>query len=703
MYKIYADDTLIYDSTIEDYKIGKGVITLEVNKSGSFVFSVYPDHFFYDSFVKLKTVITVYKSDKIVFRGRILNDVTDYYNNKNITCEGELGFLQDSIIRPFSYTDFPDELLTRFIDEHNSQVDDFKRFKIGEVTVVDANGRINRSNGDYSESLNVLNSALIESALGGYFYITHGEDGRDPIPTLNYLADFKNVSSQIIEFGSNLKDYSKTVKAENMATAIIPLGASDEDGYKLTIESFNDGLDYVYSKTGTELYGWIFKTVVWDDITNAKDLKEKAEAYLDSIINQNITIELNAIDLHLLDRSIESFKVCEYVHVKSEPHNLDAVLLCNKQTMDLLKPENDTVVLGYQSPTFTKNSSDVAASVSTIKQINSSLMVTIKETAKSLESEITDCNDSISLVSQKLDNISLEVSNGETSSIIKLMSGGVEIASQEISMSGVVTFSGLYDGTTVIHGGCIQTGTISADRLNLKGAISFNDFTDSTKDLVYEVLDVAKEARGYASDAQEQADSAYANANNAVVIASQIVNGTYSGGTFIDGKSIYSPEIYANEFNVLPESLSEEGSFNLYGYYASNLYHFLKIGYYESTAPRIKISSPGGAVVDWDFNRTYFSGYMDLTRAKIIQPYFLIKDITSSSVSVEVYNIRSDDKITFTARPLNDVTTVERTQTATDTTTRGNFTDIPANTDVVVGVKVNDNCIGYQTVRTKTA
>ena len=66
MYKIFADDTLIYDSTLEDYKIGKGLITLETNKSGSFTFSLYPDHFYYDKFIKLKTVITVYKSNKIV-------------------------------------------------------------------------------------------------------------------------------------------------------------------------------------------------------------------------------------------------------------------------------------------------------------------------------------------------------------------------------------------------------------------------------------------------------------------------------------------------------------------------------------------------------------------------------------------------------------------------------------------------------------
>lgn len=682
MYKIYADDTLIYDSTVEDYKIGKGSITLEVNKSGSFVFSVYPDHFFYDSFVKLKTVITVYKSGRIVFRGRILNDVTDYWNNKNITCEGELGFLQDSIIRPFSFTGSPEALFKKFIEEHNSQVDDFKKFKIGEVTVVDANEYINRSSANYSESLSVLNSALTGSALGGYFYITHGEDGTDPIPTINYLADFTTVSSQTIEFGSNLKNYTKTVKAEDMATAIIPFGASTgSNNQKLTIEDVNGGLDYVYSKAGVELYGWIFKTVVWDNVTLVNNLKKKAEEYLESVVNQNITIELNAIDLHLLDQSIESFRVCDYVHVKSEPHNLDAVLLCNKQTMDLLKPENDTVVLGYQSPTFTGTNNDMATSISsqaneissikqdaasiklsvenldknvnstieqtaesirsevadevsglrsTIEQTASSirseiddevegLYSTIEQTAESIRSEISGYDGAISRIEQKVDGITLEVSNGETSSTIKLMSGETEISSETIKLTGVVTFSGLADGTTTIDGACIKTGTINAARLNLTGAISWSDLGSGVQTEITDAQDIAIDAQDTADDAYSYSLNAYYTADNASALAQKIANGTFSGGTFIDGTTIYSPTIYANEFSIFPESQYSSGSFNLYGYFGSSLYNFMCIDYYDDGAsPQVEFSSPAGGYSTWSFRHTRFTGTLDFSQATII-------------------------------------------------------------------------------------
>ena len=468
MYQIYADDTLIYDSTIEDYKIVKGSITLETNKSGSFSFAIYPDHFYYDNFVRLKTVITVYKSGKIVFRGRILNDVTDYYNNKVLTCEGELGFLQDSIIRPFAFNGTPREFFERFILEHNSQVDDFKKFKIGDVTVVDPNNYISRSNSNYESALSNLNSRLIGDSLGGYFYITHGEDGTDIIPTINYLADFTNVSSQKIEFGSNLKNYTKTVNAEAIATAIIPLGAEVDDGDddtenpKLTITSVNGGKDYVYSEEGVALYGWITKVVEWGDVTNASNLKRKAEEYLKDSINQNVTIELNAIDLHLLDKSIESFKVGDYIHVVSEPHNFDSILLCNKQTIDLLKPENDSVVLGYTYAVFSESHNT------------------------SYEATISKLNDNSSELKNKVSKI-------EVISCINTSMEEATINASKINLNGVVTANNQFkiniDGSMETNNGKfngIITGSeIVSERVVTKYA---TDYTEEDSDRVQQII-----------------------------------------------------------------------------------------------------------------------------------------------------------------------------------------------------------------------
>lgn len=367
MYTIYADDTLIYDSTLEDYKIGKGSGALEVGAAGSFSFSVYPAHPYYDHFVKKKTVIVVRKSGKILFRGRVLDDKVNMQKVRELTCEGELNFLQDSIIRPYSFSGTPEEAFQKFVTEHNSQVDEFKQFRLGQCTVIDANNYIARSNTSYETALQNLTSRLLEDSTGGYLYITHGDDGTDPIPTLNYLADFSEISAQTIEFGVNLTDYLKKTNGADLATAIIPLGAKIDDGNsdtedpRLTIAAVNGNVDYVYDADAVAKHGWIFDTVTFDDVTLPSNLKAKGLVELAQRIREDISLTLTAVDLHLLDRAIESFRYGTYIRVISPPHDFAETLLCTKQTFDLLKPQNDTVTLGSNYSTFTRTVANSAA------------------------------------------------------------------------------------------------------------------------------------------------------------------------------------------------------------------------------------------------------------------------------------------------------------------------------------------------------
>ena len=95
-------------------------------------------------------------------------------------------------------------------------------------------------------------------------------------------------------------------------------------------------------------------------------------------------------------------------------------------------------------------------------------------TADQLTSRLEDAEGNISSIEQYARSITLSVSNGETSSTIKLLAGGVQIASQIIKMDGLVTFTGLEEGTTVINGGCIQTGLINAQHLKLTGSITLS-------------------------------------------------------------------------------------------------------------------------------------------------------------------------------------------------------------------------------------
>lgn len=97
----------------------------------------------------------------------------------------------------------------------------------------------------------------------------------------------------------------------------------------------------------------------------------------------------------------------------------------------------------------------------------------LQQTATSLTSTIQGVQGEVSQIAQSVDSITLGVSNGSTSSTITLYKDGVAITSQEIKITGMVTFSDLAgNGTTTINGANITTGTISADRIAAISRIS---------------------------------------------------------------------------------------------------------------------------------------------------------------------------------------------------------------------------------------
>lgn len=346
-YKVYCDSLLIYHSKLENMQIFNASLELELNKTGSFLFTVYPDHPHYNLIRKLKSFITVYQDDYLVFRGRVLDEEIGFYNQKTITCEGELAFLLDTIKRPYDYTGTIEGFLNLLIDSHNSQVDESHWFTVGNVTVTDPNDYIVRSNIDYVSTWDEMQKKLLD-LLGGYLIVRH--DGY--INYIDYLQDFTLLSPQQITFGKNLLDLKRIRKGADIATALIPLGAKlkDEEGkdtdIRLTIESVNNGLDYIVDQDAVEQYGFICVSQTWDDVTEASNLLIKGNAHIAELVNLPETIELTAADLATVDASFSSFHLGTYVKTKSTPHGIDQNFLVTKLSIKLLEPGANKLTLG---------------------------------------------------------------------------------------------------------------------------------------------------------------------------------------------------------------------------------------------------------------------------------------------------------------------------------------------------------------------
>lgn len=400
-YRVFSNDNLLFDTQLDEYRIINPKLDLELNKSGSFDFSMYSNHPNFECLQKLKSTITVYQNDFLIFRGRILNDEQGFYNEKQVSCEGELAFLVDSVQRPYEFSGSPTQLFAQFINNHNSQVDDDRKFLIGNVTVEDKNDYIARSDTQYSNTLDSILQKLVEP-LGGYLFVRHETDGN----YIDWLEDFDILSNQKIEFGKNLVDINKVVKGEDIATAIIPLGAKlESDSEKrLTIASVNDGVDYVFDEDAVQIYGWIFKTVTWDDVSLPENLLRKANEYLGSAKNLIGSIELNAIDVPAIGEN--PFRIGTYVEVISEPHDLNANFLVSKLSIQLNSPGNNKLTLGATYSTFTEQSS---GNFKTQGEIINNITETVGQTVNNAVIELEEKASSI--IEQSADEIISEVRN----------------------------------------------------------------------------------------------------------------------------------------------------------------------------------------------------------------------------------------------------------------------------------------------------
>ena len=344
-YKVFADNQILCSPEAEELALIDPVVNLEANMAGSFTFKMAPDHPFYDSLVFRTTIIDVYLDDELIFEGFPVTESTDFYNVKTVECEGELSFLNDSVQGQAKYSDKSvSSLLTEYLTIHNSETDNFKQFQLGIVTVNGGNSIMRYTN--YQTTMAEINEDLIDN-FGGFLRVRHDNGVR----YLDYLESSPRTSSQVIQIGKNLLDLTQNLSSLNICTVLIPLGARQDSSSiegleeRLTIKSVNDNKDFIIG-TGAAYYGYVWRTVTWDDVTIASNLLAKGEAYLQDAQWANLVINATAFDLGLAVEDVQKFRILDTIRVVSEPHGLDRNFMLTKLQLDLNHPGNTKITLG---------------------------------------------------------------------------------------------------------------------------------------------------------------------------------------------------------------------------------------------------------------------------------------------------------------------------------------------------------------------
>ena len=355
IYKIKLDGKVLYYPGDRQAAVINPELDLQTGYAGELTLKVPPLNPLYGEIHNRKSMVSVYRGNTEIFYGEVRTREKDRFKNQPVKATGALSFLADSILPQQEWHDIsPRDLLDAWLQLHNNQVEDRKKIYTGVVTIHDSNDSLYRIT-DRENTLEAIRDKLVDR-LGGYLRLRHENDKL----YLDWLTiqEYGKYCEQPIQFGENLMDYSETMTADDVITALIPLGAAieqetDENASEferleknVDITSVNDGKDYIYSKEAVENFGWVWRTEKWDDVSVPANLLKKATEFLTSNQYESLVISLTAVDLSLFGQDYDSFDIGDRALCNAIPYGMKKVLPVMEMKIPLQQPDQAQLTLG---------------------------------------------------------------------------------------------------------------------------------------------------------------------------------------------------------------------------------------------------------------------------------------------------------------------------------------------------------------------
>ena len=355
----------------------------------------------------------------------------------------------------------------------------------------------------------------------------------------------------------------------------------------------------------------------------------KIELIKDFGINVGSIITVNGITTMIMNKSWDS------TGVKLESTGNATREIASSQNSEILALRGKTNVLTRTLEETTNKMTSietdmgtVKSDVSEVKQTASSLTSTVSSVQQDLNSYKNKTDQKISSVESKIDQQADSITTTVTNNVNTYVDGKFTGVNQEItqikqdatsltstvqglsgdvntvkqSLNGVVYSSSLADGTTTINGGCIKTGTINADRINMTGAISWGDLDNNLQTTI-------NEAGG--SGGLDESEV------NTLITDKLVASPTIAGGKFADlnqknylkmGSSSNNSVGYLNHY-FTPYSTSEPVC--VMGYQRGNLPNWILAPYNVPILGFARQSSTAGTTAPmgtWDFSGATVKG-----------------------------------------------------------------------------------------------
>lgn len=374
-YRVYYDDILLYDPVMTEYKLIEPKWETELSKVGSFTFTIPVTHPNFEFLELMKPLIKIYRDGVLKFKGRIYKMENDFYGNRKCTCEDLMGFLNDSLIAPFSFHGTTGDLFRQLITWHNDRSAPSQQIIIGNVVGEDE-VEIVRWQETYKPTLEALKGKILDK-FGGYLKLRYDVSEN---PVLDFLQEITDTCQQHVTYGINLANHIIDENAKDFATAVVPLGIKHDeldpeshDETRVTIEEVNGGLDYLVNEDLASIYGVIYQKpslTTHPMVVLPTTLLERGKEDLIRAVVYKKSVTVTMADLGFIE-DVNSPETGQNIIIDSIPHGGTISYLLRAMSVDISDPAMTEIVLGDEKESFLlktqRDISDVSQRVTNIE------------------------------------------------------------------------------------------------------------------------------------------------------------------------------------------------------------------------------------------------------------------------------------------------------------------------------------------------
>lgn len=231
-YRILYGNQVLFDPYTDD-AVSDAKLTASSNAASYLEFTIPATHTLAKTVAERAEEVYLYFDSDLLYRGYIDSIEIDFDGNRDISCTGSIDYLKDTLVRPYSTVEGEAELTAPtsvnayfewLVNQHNEHcLDSRKQFIVGvnQGQFLDENNYIYRASSSLPTTASEIEDKILDE-LGGYIFVRYENDAQ----YLDLYADVHDTAKQIIDFGVNLTDFTKSTTTDSQYTSLRGKGAT---------------------------------------------------------------------------------------------------------------------------------------------------------------------------------------------------------------------------------------------------------------------------------------------------------------------------------------------------------------------------------------------------------------------------------------------------------------------------------------------